>query len=91
MADEKKLAELHTLLAEEFYNQITEGTVREERNEIVRLSPGASLLNAARQFLKDNNIDVNASRLREDSPMMKLANKLEEDEYFDENLPEFKQ
>lgn len=94
MANEKKLVDLHSMLAEEFLTQIQDGEVEisEITGEEVRKPPSAALLSAARQFLRDNHIDTNASKLTKDSTIVKLgANLVEEDEYYDPNLPEFQQ
>ena len=50
---------LHKALAETFTKILTEGevVVDKETGEPVRVTPGASTLNAVRQFLKDNGID----------------------------------
>lgn len=95
MANEKILEELHNLLASEFLTQIRDGSIVQDNRggevTVERVSPQASLLNAARQFLKDNNIDTNVSRLTENSPMTKLAERLEEDEFYEPGIPDFKQ
>lgn len=62
MSDEKKLAELHSLLTDKLLERINDPECK------------ASDLNVARQFLKDNNIDVvpvensNFAKLASDLP-----------------------
>lgn len=56
-ATKDELSELHTLLAKEFKEQITKGTaVVGKDGVVVRVSPGAATLAAARTFLRDNQI-----------------------------------
>lgn len=59
-ATSKDLMEaLHVVLAQELSKQLREGTwVEGDDGKPVRLSPKAALLNVARQFLKDNNIEA---------------------------------
>jgi len=64
------LERLHEKLAKELLEQIEEGGVTPEG---VRTRPSASILNVARQFLKDNGID---SVPVEASPLAKLAERL---------------
>ena len=94
MASEvKRLGELHNILTEEFIDQVVNGTsVKVETKTgfvVKKVSPGASLLNAARQFLKDNNIEVDPTR--PSRSVSKLTKSLKNDEHYDPDLPEFNQ
>jgi hypothetical protein len=94
MASEvKRLGELHNILAEEFIDQVVNGTsVKVETKtgfSVRKVSPGASLLNAARQFLKDNNIEVDPTR--PSASVSNLTRSLEDDEHYDAEIPEFNQ
>lgn len=92
------LVELHKLLAEEFLDQISGGTTVAVAGPngpaVERVSPPASVLNAARAFLHDNHIDVNSSKLHKSSPLLNLAENLENDDPLNPmrlELPEFEQ
>jgi len=94
----KALEQLHALLAEEFLDQVKNGmsvvTNGPEGRQVERVSPPASLLNAARAFLHDNHIDVNSSKLNKASPIVELAENLESDSPLADmglELPEFEQ
>ena len=53
----KAMGSLHKLLAEEIREQIISGTkVMNKEGDIVSTSASATVLNVARQFLRDNNI-----------------------------------
>jgi len=92
-SDVKRLGDLHDILAEEFIDQVVNGTsvkVETKTGVVVRkVSPGASLLNAARQFLKDNNIEVDPTK--PSRSVSKLTASLEDDEHYDPDIPEFNQ
>ena len=80
---------MHHILAEEFTRQIKEGTVvgvSEEGTEI-RVSPGASLLQAARQFLKDNAIECDPDR---PSAGIEGLTEALDDPHFHPDMPDFK-
>lgn len=54
----KDMGVLHGLLARELKSQITDGTViLDKEGNAVKISCPASILNVARQFLRDNNIE----------------------------------
>jgi hypothetical protein len=92
------LVKLHQLLAEEFLEQISEGTTVSVNGPngptLERTSPPASVLNAARAFLHDNHIDVNSSKLSRGSTLINLAENLEHGDHVTGSgleLPEFEQ
>lgn len=62
MATNPRLAALMDALLDELTSQIKDGTtgVDKDTGEIVKSSAPAALLNVARQFLKDNGVDVPA-------------------------------
>jgi len=76
------LEALFDALASELAKQIEEGKdVATKDGEIVRASPDASTLNVARQFLKDNGVEVVGEQ---SEGLRKLANVLP----FTDNLDE---
>lgn len=98
MSTDELMEKLHTLLTNEFLDQIKSGTVvtinGPDGRSLERVSPPASLLNAARAFLHDNHIDVNSSKLTKGSPILELAENLEDDSPLagmNMELPEFEQ
>jgi hypothetical protein len=60
-ATEEALAALHKALAEEMADTLENGQEVYDKNsgEVKTVRPGASYLNAVRQFLKDNDITTN--------------------------------
>lgn len=68
----KQLQDLHTKLAEVLAAAITEGVpVKDETNGSVHKAPApAAVLNVARQFLKDNNIEALPA---DGTPLQKLT------------------
>ena len=62
-ADSDKLGNLHDMLAETLTQAIKEGIplVNQETGEVIKAPAPAAILNVARQFLKDNNIDCTPS------------------------------
>lgn len=62
-ADSEKLGTLHDMLAETLTQAIKEGIPikDEETGKITKAPAPAAILNVARQFLKDNNIDCSPS------------------------------
>ncbi len=70
-ATEAMMAALHGLLCETFKDRIENGeTIVTKSGDVVQISCAPSLLNAARQFLKDNGID---GVLQPDNPIIDLA------------------
>lgn len=58
-ASEKELASLHALLAKSLADAITNGVpVVDKEGNTITVPAGAAVLNVARQFLKDNNIQA---------------------------------
>lgn len=71
-ASDNFLANLHSMIAEEFARQLKEGTRVPTKDGFVEtISPTPALLNAARQFLKDNHIEATGGD--EDSALNRLA------------------
>lgn len=90
-ASEKILSALHDALATELKEQITEGrTILDSDGEPIKISPGASVLNVARQWLKDEGIRCQPNR--PSAPMKDLVEALETDDpYHDPEMPKFPQ
>lgn len=71
-AKEDALAALHATLAETFAGILKDGEViiDKQTGEPMKVTPGASTLNAVRQFLKDNSITAD---LTTSEPLQALA------------------
>lgn len=84
-ADSDKLGNLHDMLAETLTQAIKDGVPikDEESGKIIKAPAPAAILNVARQFLKDNNIDCKPSAT---NPIGLLADSLP----FNENVTPFK-
>lgn len=66
-----ELRDLHTKLALELADCIENGEkAKDAEGKLIRVTPSPALLNVARQFLKDNNIQATVV---EDNPLDKLA------------------
>jgi len=70
------LEALHAALATTFKDILENGetAIDKETGEAVKVTPGASTLNAIRQFLKDNSIDADISNSPELQGLANRAN-----------------
>jgi hypothetical protein len=60
MTTKKQLQSLHDAMTKALLDAVTEGVpvVNEKTGEVIKAPAPAAILNVARQFLKDNNIEA---------------------------------